>query len=61
MIATDRKANAEQRDKNSKEIAPAGKAVWHRPAVRRLETAAETHLASGTKNDGNNLETGSGA
>ena len=51
MISTDRKANADQRDKSSKEIAPAGKAVWHRPAVRRLETVMETQYNGGTGGD----------
>ena len=34
MISTDCKANVDQRDKNSAEIAPAAKAIWHRPKLR---------------------------
>ena len=45
MISTDRKENADQRGKNLEEIAPAGKAIWHRPAVRRLETAPWTRFS----------------
>ena len=51
MLTTDRKANADQHGKNSEEIAPVGKAIWHRPAVRRLETAMETHGGGGAPND----------
>ena len=58
MISTDRKANADQRDKSSKEIAPAGKAIWHRPAVRRLETAMETQIGAGIHQDGTGKDSG---
>ena len=42
MLTTDRKGNADQRGKSPEEIAPVGKAIWHRPAVRRLETVLVT-------------------
>ena len=59
MLTTDRKANADQRGKSSEEIVPVGKAIWHPPAVRRLETAPATHNnlgpgADGAETDGSN-------
>ena len=42
MISTDRKADAVQRGNSSEEIVPVGKAIWHCPALRRLETTPAT-------------------
>ena len=54
MISPDYKANAEQRGNSSEEIAPVGKAIWHCPALWRLETMPATR--SGPADDGMDAE-----
>ena len=52
MIFTDRKASTDQRSKSSEEIAPAVKAVWHCPKMRRLEANPATEWGAGQNTDG---------
>lgn len=42
MIFNDRKASADQHGKSPEKAALVGKAVWHCPAVQRLETVPAT-------------------
>ena len=53
MLTTERKANSDQHGKSLEEIAPVGKAIWHRPAVRRLATEPATGYISGNDTDAN--------
>lgn len=58
MTPNDRKAKTDQHGKSSEGIIHDGKHGWHRPAVRRLETASWTHLQGKNGDDGKDQGSG---